>query len=175
MPLWTTANPLPRAKREKKQSKTFTCYGTRPEPLVFSLYTLRLARCKLPQRQAAGTTNECLLTQTILQTEEANTIADDLAPWPSDVVIVKEKASAFFGPQLVSILNYEDIDTTIFSGMVTSGCVRATAVDSFQYNYKVILPLECVADRGKISRRVNLIDIEQKYPDCCPWPRYSPS
>lgn len=100
--------------------------------------------------------------------EEAAEIADEIAPSEGDVVIAKAKPSAFFGTQLVSLLTYHSVDTLIVTGMTTSGCVRATVVDAFSYNYKVILPPECVADRAEISHQVSLFDMDMKYADVMP-------
>ncbi len=52
--------------------------------------------------------------------------------------------------------------------MVTSGCVRATVVDAFSNNYYVVIPEECVADRGDISHRISLFDMHMKYADVLP-------
>ena len=52
--------------------------------------------------------------------------------------------------------------------MVTSGCVRGTAVDAFSYNLHVIVPEECVADRGQTSHKVALFEIHMKYGDVLP-------
>ena len=52
--------------------------------------------------------------------------------------------------------------------MVTSGCVRATAVDAFSHNHRVIIPIECVADRSETSHQVNLFDMDMKYADVLP-------
>jgi isochorismate hydrolase len=49
--------------------------------------------------------------------------------------------------------------------MVTSGCVRGTAIDAFSYNLRVIIPEECVADRGQTSHKVALFEIHMKYGD----------
>jgi nicotinamidase-related amidase len=56
----------------------------------------------------------------------------------------------------------------ILTGMVTSGCVRSTAIDAFSYNYRVIIPQECVADRGQTSHKVALFDLHMKYADVVP-------
>jgi nicotinamidase-related amidase len=96
---------------------------------------------------------------------KADEIYPDIAPQKGDIILKKAKPSAFFGTQLISILNFLDIDTLIISGMTTSGCVRATVVDAFSYNYRVIVPRECVADRIKISHEVALFDIDMKYGD----------
>jgi len=84
---------------------------------------------------------------------------------PEDLVIVKKYASGFFGTYLASTLTMKTVDTLIVTGMTTSGCVRATVVDAFSYNYVVVVPEECVADRGELPHKVNLFDIQQKYGD----------
>jgi nicotinamidase-related amidase len=52
--------------------------------------------------------------------------------------------------------------------MTTSGCVRASVLDAFSYNYKIIVPGECCFDRGQASHAINLFDIQQKYADVVP-------
>jgi nicotinamidase-related amidase len=50
-------------------------------------------------------------------------------------------------------------------GTTTSGCVRATVVDAFSYNYLVTVVEEATFDRGEASHWVNLFDMHQKYAD----------
>jgi hypothetical protein len=38
-------------------------------------------------------------------------------------------------------------------------------VDAAQYNFRSIVPEECVWDRGQLSHKVNLFDIQMKYGD----------
>jgi len=97
--------------------------------------------------------------------QEADEVYPEITPQKGDAVIRKAKPSAFFGTQLVGILNFFGVDTIIVTGLVTSGCVRATVVDGFSYNYKVIVPQECVGDRINISHEVALFDIDMKYCD----------
>ena len=52
--------------------------------------------------------------------------------------------------------------------MVTSGCVRATVDDAFAHDYRVIIPVECVADRAEVPHRVNLFDMEMISADVLP-------
>ena len=70
--------------------------------------------------------------------------------------------------QYCDLLTFHGVDTLIVTGMVTSGCVRATVVDAFSYNYIVVVPEECVADRGVLPHKINLFDIHQKYGDVLP-------
>lgn len=102
------------------------------------------------------------------QSEEMIQIADELSPAEGDVIFEKYKPSIFFGTQLESMLNSEGADTVIVTGMTTSGCVRATVVDAFSYNYQVIVPEECVADRSQVSHETSLFDMSMKYADVLP-------
>jgi len=103
-----------------------------------------------------------------MQDPKANTIVQEIAPRPGDVVIAKTWPSVFFGTDLPSYLMYHRVDTLIVTGMVTSGCVRGTAIDAFSYNLRVVVPQECVADRGQTSHKVALFEIQMKYGDVLP-------
>jgi maleamate amidohydrolase len=94
-----------------------------------------------------------------------NEIVAEVAPQPQDVYFVKRKPSAFLGTPLLGHLVYLGADTVITTGTTTSGCVRATAVDAAQYNFRSIVPEECVWDRGQLTHKVNLFDIQMKYGD----------
>lgn len=89
----------------------------------------------------------------------------EIAPQPGDLVIKKDKPSAFFGTPLMSYLNERRIDSLIVTGSTTSGCVRATVVDGFSYNFRVAVVEEATFDRGEVSHKVNLFDLNQKYAD----------
>jgi maleamate amidohydrolase len=99
------------------------------------------------------------------KSELENTIVDLIAPIDNEIVIEKRRPSAFFGTNLVDMLIYHRIDTLFITGLTTSGCVRATVVDAFSYNYRVIVPEECAGDRSQISHKVGLMDIHMKYGD----------
>lgn len=87
-------------------------------------------------------------------------IVPEVAPHPSDVVLIKPKPSVFFGTQLASILTYLRVDTLIVTGVATSGCIRASVDHAFALNYRVIIPLECVADRARWPHEANLFDMD---------------
>jgi maleamate amidohydrolase len=99
---------------------------------------------------------------------ESADIPSEIAPRAEEPVIVKAKPSAFFGTPLNSMLTFHNVDTLIITGMVTSGCVRATVDDAFSYNYRVVLPEECVADRAEVPHRVNLFDMDMVSADVLP-------
>jgi nicotinamidase-related amidase len=87
---------------------------------------------------------------------------------PRDVVINKRMASAFFETQLASLLVWHKVDTVIVTGGSTSGCVRATVVDSLSHGYRTIVPEECVADKHESPHFANLYDMSLKYADVVP-------
>jgi nicotinamidase-related amidase len=88
-----------------------------------------------------------------------------IAPLPQEAVLTKNFASAFFGTPLPSILNSHGCDSVVVTGASTSGCVRATAVDALQHNYRVVVPREAVGDRNPAAHEANLYDLDTKYAD----------
>lgn len=95
-------------------------------------------------------------------------IVPEVQPHDGDTVIVKPKPSALYGTQLVGMLNFLNVDTLIVTGVTTSGCVRATVDHAFAYNYRVIVPIECVADRVKLPHEINLYDMDTTSADVRP-------
>lgn len=91
-----------------------------------------------------------------------------LDPQPNEPVIVKKAPSAFFGTELLNMLLTKQIDTVIVTGCVTSGCIRATIIDSFSYGLRTIVPEECVGDHTEEQHRANLFDVHQRYADVMP-------
>jgi len=102
------------------------------------------------------------------QWEKANEIVEEIAPQPGDIIVHKQKPSAFFGTALMSMLNEVHADTVLVCGTTTSGCVRASVIDAFSYNMKVSVVEECVFDRGQASHKINLFDMAMKYADVIP-------
>ena len=94
-----------------------------------------------------------------------NTIVPDIAPLPQDIVLYKQKPSAFYATPLASYLVLLNADSIILTGVSTSGCVRATAVDAFSSNYRVAVVEEGCFDRSQASHAVNLCDMHAKYAD----------
>jgi maleamate amidohydrolase len=90
-------------------------------------------------------------------------IMPEVAPREGEPVLVKQYASAFFGTSLQSTLSASQIDTLIITGVSTSGCIRATAVDTIQHGFIPLIPRESVGDRNDAPHEANLYDIQQKY------------
>jgi len=92
-------------------------------------------------------------------------IRPDFQPQPGDVVITKQRASAFYGTPLAAHLTQLGVHTVVMCGETTSGCVRASAVDAFSHGFHVVLVEECCFDRVLLSHKVNLFDLHHKYAD----------
>jgi maleamate amidohydrolase len=92
-------------------------------------------------------------------------IVDELKPLALELVIKKAKASGFFGTPLLSCLRKLEIDCLLVAGGSTSGCLRATVVDAFSYNYPTFVVEECTFDRFDLSHLVSLWDMHAKYAD----------
>lgn len=103
-----------------------------------------------------------------LREQIGNRIPEIIAPRENEPVIRKPKPSAFFASPLASFLPPLGADTLIVAGTTTSGCVRATTVDAFSLNYRVIIPEEAVFDRGDLAHAAGLFDMHAKYADVIP-------
>jgi maleamate amidohydrolase len=86
----------------------------------------------------------------------------------TEAVINKRMASAFHETNLASLMVWYQCDTLVVTGGSTSGCVRATVIDSISHGYRTIVPEECVADKHESPHFANLYDMALKYADIMP-------
>ena len=93
-------------------------------------------------------------------------IVEELAPLADETIVTKgSKPSAFFGTSLMAMLTALRVDTAIVTGISTSGCVRATAVDSCQSGFRPVVVREAVGDRSQAAHDQSLFDLDAKYAD----------
>lgn len=110
----------------------------------------------------------CMKVPPLLQLTEkavASQIVSQLAPVDGEWVLRKTSASAFFSTGLSEWLRMRAVDTAVVAGCTTSGCVRATVIDSMQFNFRTIVIQDCVGDRAMEPHDANLFDMRQKYAD----------
>lgn len=93
-----------------------------------------------------------------------------LQPEATDLIIMKQYASAFFGTSLATTLHVMGVDTLLIAGVSTSGCVRASALDALQSGFRPTIVREAVGDRTEEVHQANLFDLEAKYADLCSLP-----
>lgn len=88
-----------------------------------------------------------------------------LTPGEDELVVSKQYPSAFFGTSLAPTLTTWGIDTLILTGLTTSGCVRATCVDTCSHGFIPIVVHEACGDRHPAPHEANLFDMDAKYAD----------
>lgn len=82
-----------------------------------------------------------------------------------DLFVTKTGASIFFQTPVAAYFTKERVDTVIVTGCVTSGCIRATTIDSFSHRFRTIVPEDCVGDHDEGPHRDNLRDVGRRYAD----------
>jgi nicotinamidase-related amidase len=131
-------------------------------------------RIKIPVMYTRQVQNKTLaFTSSLNKTDKHNTnelegergvqIVDALAPLDGEMVINKSYASVFYGTPILSFLIKLKIDTLIFVGGSTSGCVRASVVDATMRNYDCVVLEDATFDRIEASHKIALLDIWMKY------------
>ena len=83
----------------------------------------------------------------------------------SDIYLLKRYPSAFFGTDLATILRNVDVDTVLVMGVTTSGCVRATIVDSFSHGFNTIVVEDACGDQEADAHDANMRDVQRRYAD----------
>lgn len=169
---------------------TYNFVGDKPEPILKSIERfplscgengwkaidqiaslLPLAReKKIPIIYSAGGppfptewSKKNLRSKEIREIKIGNDIVREIAPTANDIVIRKYAPSVFMGTALLNVLIGLRIDTLLFCGVSTSGCVRASVVDAASYGFSVGVIEECTFDRGEVTHKVNLFDMNAKY------------
>lgn len=101
-----------------------------------------------------------------LREGETGTELDPLIADPSyDYVLRKGAPSIFFNTPAASFFAKNRVDTMIVTGCITSGCVRASIVDSFSLGFRTLVPEDCVGDHDSEPHEDNLRDVERRYAD----------
>ncbi|MEC6999156.1 MAG: isochorismatase family protein, partial [Pseudomonadota bacterium] len=78
---------------------------------------------------------------------------------------IKSAPSIFFLTPLLTWLTKHNIDTTIITGCTTSGCIRASVIDSFSYGYRTIVAEDCCGDQDADAHADNIRDVGRRYAD----------
>lgn len=86
-----------------------------------------------------------------------------LSPAAGETVVTKQYASAFFGTPLAALLQEKRVDSLLITGVSTSGCVRATALDSLQNGFAPFVVRDACSDRHAAPHDASLFDLQAKY------------
>jgi maleamate amidohydrolase len=88
-----------------------------------------------------------------------------LAPREEELVLAKKHASAFFGTTLLPYLVGTAVDTLLICGVITSGCVRTSAVDAAQFGFHALVVADATADRSLEAHAASLQVVDDLYGD----------
>ncbi len=105
------------------------------------------------------------IQETLIHGSHAADFDDRIYDPAHDVKLVKAGASIFFQTPIVPFMVKHKVDTMIVVGCVTSGCVRASVIDSFQYGFRTIVPEDGVGDQDERPHHDNLRDVGRRYAD----------
>lgn len=108
-------------------------------PIIYTQEAHRSTKVDFGRELDYGETLHCLEGSRGVQ------IIPELAPQASDHVLVKRRYSGFFATDLDLLLKGLRASTLVITGVATDVCVRATAQDAMQHDYRVLVPRECVA------------------------------
>ena len=86
-------------------------------------------------------------------------------PLAKGTTFVKHFPSAFHRTDFAARLAAQQVDTLIITGLTTSGCVRATAMDALLHDLAGVVVREAVGDRDRAIHEANLFDIDGKLAD----------
>lgn len=108
------------------------------------------------------------INEDIVRDVDGNAIVAEVAPLAGDILVRKQKPSVFHGTPLLDYLITLKVDSVIFVGTTTSGCVRAAVIDAFSYNFRCTIAEDGCFDRSIASHAINLCDMNAKYGDVLP-------
>ena len=90
----------------------------------------------------------------------SNQIVDRLDPPPEDIVVMKNRYSAFFSTTFTDHLRRLSITDLVLCGVTTSMCVESTARDAAQRDYRTFVVTDATADIEPIRHERALINLE---------------
>ena len=81
-------------------------------------------------------------------------------PAPEDVIITKNRYSAFVNTKLDLVLRAREIKTLIVAGVATNICVESTARDACMLDYRVVLANDACASFSALAHHMAVNNIE---------------
>ena len=88
-------------------------------------------------------------------------ILSELARQDDDYEIIKKRYSAFYGTALDELLAELGTTELILAGVNTHACIRTAAIDAYQRDLDVTIPIGCVSSKDLEHHDVTLRYLEQ--------------
>ena len=104
----------------------------------------------------------------LTETAPISQIVPPLTPLAGELVVRKTLPSAFAFTPLAAWLTKKGVKTVAVAGCTTSGCVRASVIDTMNNGFNPVVVSDCVGDRALGPHEANLFDMGQKYAEVMP-------
>ena len=78
----------------------------------------------------------------------------ELSPQPGDVVVTKQRVSAFTGTNLEMVLRSNNIDTLLLTGILSQGVVLSTLRHASDMDYRAVVVADGCSDKDPEVQRV---------------------
>lgn len=95
-------------------------------------------------------------------------IIDDLAPQEGEHVVVKKGFGGFSNTPLDTVLRNLGVGTCVVSGVTTCVCVSSTIRGGVEYNYRMILVSDAVAEVDRTTHEAELKTMARLFADVKP-------
>jgi nicotinamidase-related amidase len=115
-------------------------------PVIYS--TISFRRDGIDMGIMAETVSGVKERKSFIRGTEGAQVYDEIKPQEGDIVVDKQRYSAFFGCNLDSILRGMGKDTVIVVGWQTNIGMESTVRDAVNHDYKVIYPSDGTGSRG---------------------------
>jgi nicotinamidase-related amidase len=103
----------------------------------------------------APTTKQMSRHSWCLENTPGADFVNELKPEPGEYIIEKRRTSAFYGTDLELLLRRRGIETLIFVGVITSGCVELSVRDARDRDFNVIVLSDCCADGYTMTKEAH--------------------
>lgn len=90
-------------------------------------------------------------------------IVPELRPLPGEVIVRKFRPSAFLGTALHAILRHRGVKTVTIAGVITQGCVLATALEASFRDYYTVIAEDCVQSPSQEQHENALRFLRSRY------------
>jgi len=84
-----------------------------------------------------------------------------LAPQEQDFIVLKPRHSAFYGTPLEALLEDQNVDTLVLTGVSAESCVWMTACDAHTRGFSLVIPGDTLAGTSAAALRRTLTSLRE--------------
>jgi nicotinamidase-related amidase len=133
-------------------------------PIVHTITTFQpdYADAQLPHGRHGLTSDGRAL---LLEGSWGAQIVDELAPRRGEYVVAKKGYGGFANPTLNTILRFRGVTTCVVAGITTAICVSSTIRGGVEYNYRMVLVEDAVAEQSREMHEAEVKILERGFAD----------